>query len=66
MAWERDSLLRFVTGVSEHLQSSSKQGGLDGTRSSLLPCFQLLESSLRKLECKTIALMEEVILFLCQ
>lgn len=55
MAWEIYSPVGFVTSVSEHLGSTSKLGGLDGTHSSLLQCFQLLESSLRKLEGKTIA-----------
>lgn len=59
MAWEIYSPLGFVTSVSEHLESNSKLGGLDGTCSSLLWCFQLLESSLRKLESETTALTGE-------
>lgn len=58
MAWEIYSPL-FVTSVSEHLESNSKLGGLDDTRSSRLWCLQLLESSLRKLECQMIALTGE-------
>lgn len=57
--WEIYSPLGFVTSVSELLESNSELGGLDGTCSSLLRCFQLLESSLRKLESKTIALTGE-------
>lgn len=59
MAWEMYSPLGLVTSVSEHLESSSKLGGLDGTRSSLLQCVQLLEGSLWKLECETMALAGE-------
>lgn len=50
----RWSPLGFVTSVSEHRESSSEQGGRDGTCPSLLQCFWL-----RKLECKTVALAGE-------
>lgn len=54
MSWEIQSPLGFVTSVSEHWESSSEQGGHDGTCPSLLRRFWL-----RKLKCQTIALTGE-------